>query len=261
MHNPNITKYRKGFDVVVEHPVTLQEPYSWAKKPTTVFVNSMSDLFHKDVSFDFIKKAFDIMNDTSHNIYQVLTKRSKRLENYSKKLTWTDNIWAGVSVGNVVAKKRIESLVKCEAKNKFLSIEPLLEDLGELNLKGIDWCIVGGESGGNEARPMKKEWVLNIQKQCLEQNVPFFFKQWGKTRNNPDQNDPTINDLHKYHSKGGSQLDGKTYWANPTITDDSLPTIELFGKEYMVMDELDGLSTIWELKSHLPLMNKDLFKA
>jgi len=259
MHNPNITKYRKGFDVVVEHPDTLSEPYTW-KKPTTVFVNSMSDLFHKDVSLDFIKKVFKVMNDTPQHTYQVLTKRGKNLEKYSDELTWSDNIWAGVSVGNQVAKKRIQSLVNCGAKHKFLSIEPLLEEITDLNLTGIDWVIVGGESGGNEARPMEKDWVLGVQEQCSDQNVPFFFKQWGKARNNPNPSDPTLNKLHRYYSKGGNQLDGKTYWVNPTMADDSMPTIEMFGEEFLVMDEHNEIITIWELKSHLPFQDEAVYK-
>lgn len=259
MHNPNFTKYRKGFDVVVEHPDTLLEPFKW-KSPRTVFVNSMSDLFHKDISLEYIKKVFKVMNETPQHTYQILTKRHNFLEKYSKELTWTDNIWAGVSVGNQIATRRIKSLVNCDAKHKFLSVEPLIEEINDINVDGIDWVIVGGESGGNNARPMEKEWVEKIQNECFNKNVPFFFKQWGKTRNNPNQNDPTINDLHRYHSKGGSQLNGKSYWANPTVTDDSSPTIKLFGEEYLVMDEFGFYKTIWELKSHLPFSDKKLYK-
>lgn len=259
MHNPNLEKYKLGFDVVVEHPYTLEEPYTW-KNPSTVFVNSMSDLFHKDISLEFIQKVFKVMNDTPQHTYQVLTKRHDILEKYSNELNWTDNIWMGVSVGNQIATRRIKSLVGCGAKHKFLSIEPFIEEISEIDLKGIDWVIVGGESGSNAVRPMKKEWVLKIKDKCIEQNVPFFFKQWGKTRNNPNPNDPTINKAHRYHSKGGSELEGKVYWENPTIKDDSIPTINLFGEEYTIMDELDGLLTIWELKSYLPFADKDLFE-
>lgn len=258
MHNPNIEKYRKGFDVIVEHPDSLSEPFKW-KKPSTVFVNSMSDLFHKDISLDFIKRVFKVMNDTPQHTYQILTKRHNILEQYSDQLNWTDNIWAGVSVGDQMATRRIKSLVKCGAKHKFLSIEPFIEEINDINLKGIDWVIVGGESGGNNARPMEKDWVLKIKDECLKQNVPFFFKQWGKTRNNPNENDPTIHKFHRYHSKGGSELDGKTYWSNPTVNDDSIPTITLFNEEYVVMDEVKDLITIWELKSHLPFAEDDLF--
>lgn len=258
MHNPNLEKYKLGFNVVVEHPYTLEEPYNW-KKPSTVFVNSMSDLFHKDISLEFIQKVFKVMNDTPQHTYQILTKRHDILEKYSDKLNWTDNIWMGVSVGHQIGVRRIKSLVKCGAKHKFLSMEPLIEEITDFSFEGIDWVIVGGESGSNEVRPMKKEWVLKIKEKCLEQNVPFFFKQWGKTRNNPNPNDPTINKTHRYHAKGGCELDGEVYWANPTIVDDSIPKINLFGEEYTIMDELDGLVTIWELKSYLPIADKDLF--
>lgn len=257
--NQNLSKYQLGFDVVVEHLHTLDEPFKW-KKSSTVFVNSMSDLFHKDISLDFIKQVFKVMNDTPQHTYQVLTKRHDILEKYSKELNWTDNIWMGVSVGNQIATRRIKSLVKCDAKHKFLSIEPFIEEIKEIDLKGIDWVIVGGESGSNEVRPMKEEWVLKIKEKCSEQNVRFFFKQWGKIRNNPNPNDPTINKLHRYHSKGGSELAGKVFWSNPTIEDDSMPTIDLFGDEYLVMDELDDLVTIWELKSHLPFADDELFQ-
>jgi protein gp37 len=259
MHNPNIEKYRKGFDVIVEHPDTLLEPYKW-NEPCTVFVNSMSDLFHKDISLDFIKKVFLVMNKTPQHTYQILTKRHDILERYSDQLNWTDNIWAGVSVGTQIATRRIKSLVKCGAKNKFLSVEPLIEEITDIELNGIDWVIVGGESGFNKVRPLEKEWVLKVKEKCSEQNVPFFFKQWGKTRNNPNPDDPTINKLHRYHSKGGSELDGKVYWTNPTIEDNLMPTINLFGEDYLIMDEFEDLNTIWELKSYLPFMDKDVFE-
>lgn len=257
--NPNLPKYKRGFDVVVEHTYTLSEPLTW-KKPCTVFVNSMSDLFHKDISLDFIKKVFKVMNDTPQHTYQVLTKRGDILEKHSEHLNWTDNIWMGVSVGNQIATRRIKSLVKCGAKNKFLSVEPFIEEITEIDLNGVDWVIVGGESGSNAVRPIEKEWVLKIKEQCNKQNVPFFFKQWGKKRNNPNPQDPTVNKLHRYHSKGGSMLDGKVYWSNPTIEDDSIPTINLFGDQYLIMDELDDLVTIWELKSHLPFADEELFQ-
>ena len=259
MHNPTYNKYRMGFNVIVEHQHTLQEPYKW-KKPCTIFVNSMSDLFHKDISLDFIKRVFEVMNNTQRHTYQILTKRHDLLEKYSDQLNWTDNIWMGVSVGNQIATRRIESLVKCGAKNKFLSIEPFIEKITAINLQGIDWVIVGGESGSNAVRPMEEDWVMKIQNECSKQNVSFFFKQWGKTRNNPNQNDPTINKVHRYHAKGGSQLNGKVYWSNPTISNHYLPTINLFGDNYLIMDELEDLVTIWELKSHLPFADKDSFK-
>ncbi len=257
-HNPNQPKYAKGFDEVVEHPMTLLIPFTW-KEPQTVFVNSMSDIFHKDVSFDFIKRVFEVMNNTPEHTYQVLTKRNHLLEEYSDKLNWTDNIWMGVSCGVKSSTRRLESLRKCGAKHKFVSIEPLIEEITDIDFTGIDWVIVGGESGSNAVRPMEKQWVYNIKEKCDEAKVPFFFKQWGKTRNNPNQNDPTINRNHTYGAKGGCMLDGRLYLANPTMKDDLVPTINLFDEDYFVMDIKNGLNTIWELKSYLPMMEKDLY--
>lgn len=258
-HNTTYDKYSKGFKEVVEHPETLKQPYTW-KEPSTVFVNSMSDLFHEDVSLDFIKQVFEVMKKTPQHTYQILTKREGLLEQYSDQLDWTENIWMGVSVGEQKAVKRIESLVKCGAKHKFISIEPLIEEITDLNFDGIDLVIVGGESGSNKVRPLEKEWVLKIQQQCLDQNTPFFFKQWGKTRNNPNPDDPTIQKTHRYHSKGGCEIDGKVYWTNPTIKDNKMNYISLFGEEFLVMDEVDDLVTIWELKSYLPSAEENLFE-
>jgi len=243
---------------VVEHKDSLFDPFTW-NKPQTVFVNSMSDLFHKDVSLKFIQQVFKVMNDTPQHTYQVLTKRDKLLEKHSKLLTWTDNIWMGVSVGTEVAKRRIVSLRNVEAKHKFLSIEPLIEDLGELDLSGIDLVFVGGENGDNSVRPMKLEWVLNVKEACEKSNTEFFFKQWGMKRNNPDQNDPSIDKNHKYHAKGGCMLDGKLYLSNPSVIDDTVSTLKVFDEDYLVMDEKWGLKTIWELKTYLPPMEVDLF--
>ncbi len=257
-HNPKITKYRAGFDVVVEHPDTLDEPHNWSGNKI-VFVNSMSDLFHKDISLSFIKRVFKVMNDTPQHTYQILTKRDSVLLEYSKELNWTDNIWMGVSVGSQVSVRKIERLTKCDAKHKFLSIEPLIGEIEDYSLNGIDWVIVGGESGHN-ARPIKPEWVESIRQKCLSDNVAFFFKQWGHPRNNPNQNDPTIHLLHRYHSKGGSQLNGVTYWENPLIDgSDKTPTINLFDKEYPIMDNINNMKTIWKLKSFLPFSNKDVY--
>lgn len=170
-------KYKDGFKIVKCHPECLREPYKW-KKPEKVFVNSMSDLFHKDVPLDFIKQVFRVINDNDQLVFQILTKRAERLLECDPLLKWTNNIWMGVSVENEAVKYRIDLLRECHAKLKFLSIEPLIGSLGELNLNGIDWVIVGGENAP-EARPMKEEWILDIQRQCNEQNVLFFFKQWG----------------------------------------------------------------------------------
>jgi protein gp37 len=245
MYNPRQPKYRAGFDVVVEHHSSLLEPFTWTK-PCTVFVNSMSDLFHKDVSLDFIKKVFKVMNDTPEHTYQVLTKRHDILLKYSDQLNWTDNIWMGVSVGMKIATRRISALIKCGAKHKFLSIEPLIEDLGEFSLKGIDLVFVGGESGSNDVRPMKLEWVMNVYHQCDKDNVTFFFKQWGKTRNNPDKNDPTIDKKHPYHAKGGCLLNGNLYIENPSNKSKTAETIDVFGEKHLITNEYLGLNEIWE---------------
>jgi protein gp37 len=167
--------YRNGFYVTC-HPNMLNVPLRW-KKPQLVFVNSMSDLFHTKVSMDFISKVFDVMNRTSH-IYQVLTKRADRLAELSDSFVWTKNIWAGVTVESSDYKYRIDLLRQTNAVVKFLSLEPLLENIGTLDLTDIDWVIVGGESGPG-ARAMEANWARNIREQCIEQKVPFFFKQWG----------------------------------------------------------------------------------
>jgi protein gp37 len=168
-------KYSNGFELTL-HPDTLNIPYQWRKRKV-VFVNSMSDLFHKDVPLEYIQRVFKVMNNTPHT-YQVLTKRSDVLLSYHKELTWTPNIWMGVSVEDERVLHRIDHLRGTNAKVKFLSCEPLIGPLPHLDLTGIDWVIVGGESGW-KARPMKEEWVMDILQQCHEQNVKFFFKQWG----------------------------------------------------------------------------------
>lgn len=155
----------------------LLEVPSKKKKPTTYFVNSMSDLFHNEVPFEFIQKVFSVMNKNPRHTFQVLTKRHKRLEEVSPSLNWTHNIWMGVSVENQDYIERVESLKKTEAHIKFLSCEPLLGPL-DLDLEGIDWVIVGGESGP-KFREVKTEWVESILSQCEEAKVPFFFKQWS----------------------------------------------------------------------------------
>ena len=172
-----IRKYKKGFSVVKEHKKSLRIPYHW-KKPRIVFVNSMSDLFHERISSAFIQKVFETMNANPQHTFQVLTKRAERLSLLSKSLGWTQNIWMGVSVENRSVLERIAFLKKSGAKIKFLSCEPLLERLPRMPLQGIDWVIVGGESG-YAPRPMKETWVLDIQKQCGKRKIPFFFKQWG----------------------------------------------------------------------------------
>lgn len=171
-----IEKYKDGFKVR-EHESALAIPFTW-RKPAMVFVNSMSDLFHTDVSLAFIQKTFDVMNKNPHLIFQVLTKRSERLAEIQSQLTWSQNIWMGVSVEDERVTLRIDDLRKVPAAVRFLSCEPLIGPLKKLKLKGIDWVIVGGESGANP-RPMKEEWATSIRDQCEKHDVAFFFKQWG----------------------------------------------------------------------------------
>lgn len=176
MGQPN---YMNGFKLT-EQPHMLNLPEKWTN-PQTIFVNSMSDLFHRDVSANYIHRVFSVMNRASHHRYQILTKRSQRLIRLSPELPWQRHIWMGVSVEEEAYTFRIDHLRETGAHVKFLSLEPLLGPLPSLNLRGIDWVIVGGESGPY-ARPMRTEWVLDIRDQCLAAGVPFFFKQWGGTR-------------------------------------------------------------------------------
>ena len=171
-----VEKYADGF-AVREHDSALTIPFQW-KKPAMVFVNSMSDLFHKEVSLEFIQRVFAVMNANEHLIFQVLIKRSDRLAEVCHELTWTRNIWMGVSVEDEKVTHRIDDLRRVPAAVRFLSCEPLIGPLPKLKLRGIDWVIVGGESG-SRPRPMQPEWVLDIRDQCAKRDVAFFFKQWG----------------------------------------------------------------------------------
>jgi protein gp37 len=193
-----LEKYRNGFKLSL-HEDALKIPYTW-KQPKIVFVNSMSDLFHKDIPLEFIKRVFKVMNDNPQHVFQVLTKRADILLKFHKELEWTHNIWMGVSVENEESLGRINLLRRTKAKVKFLSCEPLIGPLHKLNLKKIDWVIVGGESG-RRPRPMKAEWVFEIHNKCIESNVPFFFKQWGGTNK----------------KKTGRILKGKIYDEMPSI--------------------------------------------
>jgi protein gp37 len=176
LHAMGIEKYKDGFKVRT-HEDALDIPYTW-KKPKVVFVNSMSDLFHPEVPLEFIQKVFEVMNNTPQHTYQVLTKRSERLKELHHLLNWTNNIWMGVSVEDERVKFRIDDLRNTNAKIKFLSCEPLIGPLTNMNLKNIDWAIVGRESG-RKARAMSEFWVWDIKEQCRDQEVAFFFKQWG----------------------------------------------------------------------------------
>ncbi len=172
-------RYRNGFRVTV-HPDLLEQPLLW-KKPCTIFVNSMGDLFHKEVPFEFIQKVFGIMSHTPWHTYQILTKRAERLEALAANLVWPVNAWMGVTVEDSDYKYRIDLLRKVPTSVRFISFEPLLGSIKEINLQNINWCIVGGESGPG-SRPMLPNWARTIRDNCLEQGTPFFFKQWGGVR-------------------------------------------------------------------------------
>ena len=189
-----VPKYANEFEITI-HEDELDTPYSW-KKPKVVFVNSMSDMFHKDVPIGFIQKVFKVMNENPQHIFQVLTKRSDILRYYDSEgwLDWSPNIWMGVSVENEKVMDRIDMLRETSATVKFLSCEPLIGRLPNMNLQGIDWVIVGGESG-RTPRPMNAEWVTEIKEQCEQSNTAFFFKQWGGTNK----------------KKAGRILEGKTW--------------------------------------------------
>ena len=200
MGQPN---YRNGFRVAT-HPHVLHMPLQW-KQPRTIFVNSMSDLFHRKVHFDFISQVFDVIYRTTRHQFQILTKRSQRLLQLSSDLSWPENVYMGVSVENSDYTWRINQLRQVPAAIKFLSLEPLLGPIPNLELRGIDWVIVGGESGPG-SRPMSAEWVTDIRDQCLAAKVPFFFKQWGGVNK----------------KKAGRILDGRTWNQKPQLQELSL---------------------------------------
>lgn len=193
MKNP---RYLNGFDLTL-HEDLVELPLSW-KSPRKIFVNSMSDLFHADVPVQFIHNVFDTMRSAHWHDFQILTKRSERLLEISPSIDWPDNVWMGVSVEREDFQFRIDHLRRSGAKTKFLSLEPLLGPLPNLNLRDIHWAIVGGESGPG-ARPIHEDWVLDIREQCDAANVAFFFKQWGGTNK----------------KKAGRLLEGRTWDAMP----------------------------------------------
>jgi len=198
LHAMGQSKYQNGFELTL-HADTLTIPYTW-KKPRIVFVNSMSDLFHKNIPLDYIREVFRVMKDNRMHTFQVLTKRADILAQYSLLLDWAPNIWMGVTVENHKVIERIDYLRNTSAFIKFLSLEPLIGSIQDLNLHNIDWVIVGGESGP-KARPMKKEWVLDIKDQCNKADVKFFFKQWGGFNK----------------KKAGRLLEGKIYNEMPDL--------------------------------------------
>lgn len=193
-------KYKNGFKLSI-HPEVLNEPYNW-KKPKMIFVNSMSDLFHKDIPVSFIKQVFNVIKENPHHVFQILTKRADILRYYDSEgwLEWPHNLWMGVTIENGDVMHRIENLRHTGARVKFLSCEPLLSPLPDMNLQGIDWVIVGGESG-RTPRPMKEEWVIDIRQQCQKANVAFYFKQWGGTNK----------------KKAGKMLEGRVYNEMPLV--------------------------------------------
>jgi protein gp37 len=177
LHGMKTPGYESGFELTL-HPSRLEQP-SLRRRPTTYFVNSMSDLFHRDVPDSFLDSVFEVVRRTPQHTYQILTKRAGRLPRYFENRDCPDNAWIGVSVEDQRRLARIDALREVPAKVRFLSIEPLLEDLGAFDLSGIHWVIVGGESG-HRARPMKREWADNVRRRCDRAGVAFFFKQWGK---------------------------------------------------------------------------------
>ena len=196
MGQPN---YANGFEITV-HEHMLEAPVGW-RRPQMVFVNSMSDLFHERVPDEFVERVFDVMRRASRHTFQVLTKRSQRLAAMGGALDWPANVWMGVSVENADYTHRIDHLKATPARVKFLSLEPLLGALPALDLDGIDWVIVGGESGPG-ARPMRPSWATEIREQCLAADAPFFFKQWGGVNK----------------KKAGRLLDGRT-WDQMPVTE------------------------------------------
>ncbi len=194
----DVDKYSNGFDLTL-HESAIEAPLSW-RQPRRVFVNSMSDLFHPGIPMEFIQRVFDIMVQCPQHVFQVLTKRPERTLELNRMIDWAPNIWMGVSVENDRVVDRIDILRSTSASIKFLSLEPLLGPLPNLNLTDIDWVIAGGESG-RKARPMDPEWVLDIRDQCLEAEVAFFFKQWGGVNK----------------KKTGRELEGRTYDEMPGV--------------------------------------------
>lgn len=195
MGQPN---YRNGFALTLQ-PQALELPLQW-RKPQTIFVNSMSDLFHRDVPLGYIQCVFDVMRRAYWHRFQILTKRRERLAELDHSLDWPTNVWMGVSVENSDYVHRIDDLLTTRAHIKFLSLEPLLGPLPNLNVRGVEWVIVGGESGPG-ARPMRPEWVMDIRDQCRQSRVAFFFKQWGG----------------KNKKKAGRLLEGRTWDEMPVI--------------------------------------------
>lgn len=200
LQSMGMPKYRRGFDVAI-HESALQDPLKW-KKPSLVFVNSMSDLFHEDVPAEFVQSVFDVMNRAQMHTFQVLTKRPGRVSAIDARLDWSANIWLGTSIESARWLDRLDALKSTRAATKFLSLEPL----PGLDLSGIDWVIVGGESGPG-ARPIDADWVREIRDNCIDSGVPFFFKQWGGV----------------FKKRTGRILDGRTWDQMPRAAERQNP--------------------------------------
>lgn len=190
--------YEQGFELRL-WPQRLDQPLRWAR-PRMIFVNSMSDLFHEDIPFGYLEEVFDVMGRADHHTFQILTKRHERLAEIAPSLTWHRNVWIGVSVENRRFTDRVDYLREVDATVRFISAEPLLGPLADLDLSGIDWLIAGGESGPKH-RPMRVEWARELRDRCSEESVAFFFKQWGGHR----------------PKSGGRLLDGRTWDEMPEV--------------------------------------------
>jgi protein gp37 len=201
-----VEKYQQGFEVALHH-TTLEQPAKW-RKPKRVFVNSMSDLFHKAVPTQFIQSVFQVMNQNPQHQFQVLTKRPSRVCQLNGKVNWSSNIWLGVSIESERWVERLDRLKSTDAQVKFLSLEPLIGPLPNLDLGEIDWVIVGGESGP-KARPIDPNWVREIRDNCIGNGVPFFFKQWGGV----------------FKKRTGRILDGRTWDEMPQGAGSSLQSV------------------------------------
>jgi protein gp37 len=206
--------YENGFEFNTV-PSRLNEPFK-RKKPTVYFVNSMSDIFHEKMPEEYLDKIFNVIEQTPHHTYQILTKRADRMFQYLSHRTIPKNILLGVTVDNrIEGLPRIDKLRNLQASVLFLSVEPLLEDLGKMNLKNIDWVIVGGESG-NKARPMEKEWVINIKQQCETEGIAFFFKQWGTWG---------VDKIKRNKKLNGKEIDGKIWQQYPEIIEQQFTVV------------------------------------
>ncbi len=203
-----VTKYSNGFQITV-HKDVLQLPLKW-KKPSLIFVNSMSDLFHEDISTEFILDVFSVMRQAHWHTFQILTKRSPRLVELNNIIDWPSNVWMGVTVENNEYRYRIDDLRKTNAKIKFLSLEPLIGPIPNIDLRKIHWVIVGGESGPG-ARPIEEKWVVDIRDQCIETRTLFFFKQWGGTR----------------RKTNGRLLQGKIWSEKPNLFSESISQLNI----------------------------------